>query len=81
MEILNSRVDKEDEQKSRSNAEGDAQMVPWMPKILKTPSEGEKQHNERAMIGYYSEKSKVSAYFCVCLLFRMVSLLYYLETP
>lgn len=79
MKILNSRVDKEDEQKSRSNAEGDAQMVPWMPKIL-TPSEGEKQRNERAMMGYYSEKSKVSAYFCVCISFRMVTLLYYLKT-
>lgn len=81
MEVLNSRVDKEDEQKSRSNAEGDAQMVPWMPEVLKTPSEGEKQCNERAMIGYYSEKSKVSAYFCVCLSFRTVSLFYYSQTP
>lgn len=76
MEILNSRVDEADEHKSSSNAEGDAQMVPWIPEIPKTPSEGKQQYNERSMIGYYSAKSNVSAYFCVCRLFRIFSLLY-----
>ncbi|KAH6761590.1 hypothetical protein C2S52_019023 [Perilla frutescens var. hirtella] len=58
MEILNSRVDKE-EHKSSSNAEGDVQLVPWMPEILKTPSEGKHQYIERTMIGGYREKSDV----------------------
>lgn len=59
MEILNSRVDNEDKHKSRSNAEGDAQLVPWMPEILKTPSEGKQQYIERTVIGGYHEKSAV----------------------
>lgn len=81
MEVLNSRVNKEEEQKSSSNAEGDAQLVPWMPEILKTPSGGKQKYTERTMAGYSCEKSNVSAYFCICILFRIFSLIYYLRTP
>ncbi|KAL1563414.1 nuclear pore complex protein NUP1-like [Salvia divinorum] len=58
MEILNSRVNKE-EQKSSSNAEGDGQLVPWRPEILITPSEGRQRYTERTVIGYSREKSDV----------------------
>ena len=63
MEILNSRVDKEEEQKSNINAEEDGQLVPWRPEILITPSEGRQRYTERTVIGYSREKSDVSAYF------------------
>lgn len=81
MEILNSRVDKEEEQRSRSNAEGDTQLVPWMPEILKTPSEGKQQYFERTVIGGYLEKSDVSVYFCICKSFMIFSLIYSIRTP
>ncbi|XP_057768069.1 uncharacterized protein LOC130988282 [Salvia miltiorrhiza] len=59
MEILNSRVNKEEEQKSSSNSQGDAQLIPWRPEILKTPSEGRQEYKERTVIGYSCEKSDV----------------------
>lgn len=65
VEILNSRADKEEEQRLRSNAEGDTQLVPWMPEILKTPSEGKHPYIERTVLGGHREKSHVSEYFCI----------------
>ncbi|KAG6424175.1 hypothetical protein SASPL_114588 [Salvia splendens] len=59
MEILNSRVDKEEEQNSNINAEEDGQLVPWRPEILITPSEGRQRYTERTVIGYSREKSDV----------------------
>ncbi|XP_042065828.1 nuclear pore complex protein NUP1-like [Salvia splendens] len=59
MEILNSRVNKEEEQKLSSNAEDDGQLVPWRPEILITPSEGRQRYTEGTVIGYSREKSDV----------------------
>ncbi|KAL1554864.1 nuclear pore complex protein NUP1 isoform X1 [Salvia divinorum] len=55
-EILNSRVNKKEEQKPSGNAEGHAQLVTWRPEILKTPSEGRQKCSERTVIGYSCEK-------------------------
>lgn len=63
MDVLNSRVDNEQEKLKSISAGGDAQLVSWTPEIPKTPSEG-KHCIDRTVFGASHETSDVSAYLC-----------------